>query len=37
MGNKNEMMAFNNEEFGKVRVVNINGEGWLAGKDVVEI
>lgn len=36
MGNKNEMMVFNNEEFGKVRVVNINGEGWLAGKDVVE-
>ena len=36
MENKNEMMVFNNEEFGKVRVVNINGEGWLAGKDVVE-
>ena len=36
MGNKNEMMVFNNEEFGKVRVVNIDGEGWLAGKDVVE-
>ena len=37
MENKNEMMVFNNEEFGKVRVVNINDEGWLAGKDVVEI
>lgn len=36
MGNKNEMMVFNNEEFGSVRVVNIDGEGWLAGKDVVE-
>ena len=36
MENKNEMMVFNNEEFGNVRVVNINGEGWLAGKDVVE-
>ena len=36
MGNKNEVMVFNNEEFGNVRVVNINGEGWLAGKDVVE-
>ena len=37
MGYKNEMMVFNNEEFGSVRVVNIDGEGWLAGKDVVEI
>lgn len=36
MGNKNEMMVFNNEMFGSVRVVNIDGEGWLAGKDVVE-
>ena len=37
MGNKNEMMVFSNEMFGSVRVVNINGEGWLVGKDVVEI
>ena len=37
MENKNEMMVFNNEEFGKVRVVNIDGEGWLAGKDVAEL
>ena len=36
MENKNEMMVFNNEEFGKVRVVNIDGECWLVGKDVVE-
>ena len=36
MGNKNEMMVFNNEEFGNVRVVNIGDEAWLAGKDVVE-
>lgn len=36
MGNKNEMMVFNNEMFGDLRVVNIDGEGWLAGKDVVE-
>ena len=36
MENKNEIMVFNNEEFGNVRVVNINGDGWLAGKDVVE-
>lgn len=37
MENKNEMMVFNNEEFGNVRVVNIDGEGWLLGKDVAEI
>ena len=36
MENKNEMMVFNNVEFGSVRVVNIDGEAWLAGKDVVE-
>lgn len=36
MGNKNEMMVFNNDAFGNLRGVNINGEGWLAGKDVVE-
>ena len=36
MGNKNEMMVFNNEEFGNLRAVNIDGEVWLAGKDVVE-
>ena len=37
MGNKNEVMVFNNEMFGKVRVINIDGEGWLVGKDVAEI
>ena len=36
MENKNEMMVFNNEMFGSVRVVNIDGEGWFASKDVVE-
>ena len=36
MENKNEMMVFNNAEFGNVRVVNIDGEGWLVGKDVAE-
>ena len=34
--NKNEVMVFNNEMFGSVRVVNIDGEAWLVGKDVVE-
>ena len=37
MENKNEIMVFNNEMFGKVRAVNIDGEGWLLGKDVAEI
>ena len=37
MENKNEVMVFNNEMFGSVRVVNIDGEGWLLGKDVAEI
>ena len=36
MENKNEMMVFNNEMFGKVRAVNIDGDAWFAGKDVVE-
>ena len=34
---KNEMMIFNNEQFGQVRVVEIDGEGWLVGKDVAEV
>ena len=34
---KNEMMIFNNEQFGQVRVIEIDGEGWLVGKDVVTI
>ena len=36
MENKNEIMVFNNEMFGKVRAVNIDGDAWFAGKDVVE-
>ena len=34
--NMNELKIFENPEFGKVRVVNINGEAWLVGKDVAE-
>ena len=30
----NEIKVFSNEEFGKVRVLNIDGETWFAGKDV---
>ena len=33
----NEMMIFNNPEFGSVRTVCINGEPWLVGKDVAVI
>ena len=30
----NEIQIFNNEEFGDIRTVEINGEPWLVGKDV---
>ena len=33
----NEMMIFNNPEFGSVRTVCIDGEPWLVGKDVAVI
>ena len=33
----NEIMIFNNPEFGSVRTVCIDGEPWLVGKDVAEI
>ena len=33
---ENNLKVFTNEQFGKVRVVEIDGEGWLVGKDVVE-
>lgn len=32
----NELQIFNNPDFGQVRVVNVNGEPWLVGKDVAE-
>ena len=32
----NNLQIFENPEFGQVRVVNINGEPWLVGKDVAE-
>lgn len=31
---KNEMQIFNNEEFGQVRTVVIDGEPWFVGRDV---
>lgn len=30
----NELKLFENPEFGSVRIVTINGEPWLVGKDV---
>lgn len=33
----NDIMIFNNEEFGKLRTTEINGEVWFVGKDVANI
>lgn len=33
---KNQLMLFENKEFGNVRGALINGESWLVGKDIVE-
>lgn len=30
----NDIQIFKNEQFGQVRVIDIDGEGWLVGKDV---
>lgn len=32
----NELKIFNNEEFGKIRVVEINNEPWFVGRDVAK-
>lgn len=32
----NDIMIFNNPEFGQVRTLEINGEAWLVGKDVAD-
>ena len=34
---ENKLQIFTNEQFGSVRIVGIDGEGWLVGKDVAEI
>ena len=31
-----KVTVFNNEEFGEVRTVTIDGEPWFVGKDVAE-
>lgn len=33
----NEVKVFSNEEFGKVRVLNIDNEPWFVGRDVAEV
>ena len=33
---ENVMMVFNNEQFGDIRTVIINGEPWFVGKDICE-
>lgn len=30
----NELQIFNNEQFGEIRAVELNGEPWFVGKDV---
>lgn len=32
----NEMKLFENAQFGRIRVLERNGEPWLVGKDVAE-
>ena len=34
---KNELKIFENEAFGKVRVIEKNNEPWFVGKDVAEV
>lgn len=33
----NQLQIFNNQEFGQIRTLFIENEGWLVGKDVTEI
>lgn len=33
----NELQIFNNEEFGEIRTVTIDGEPWFVGKDIATI
>lgn len=33
----NELQIFNNPEFGDIRIVEINGEPWMVGKDVAAV
>ena len=33
----NDLQVFENEEFGQIRTVEINGEPWFVGKDIAEV
>lgn len=33
----NELMLFDNDEFGEIRVINISNEPWFVGKDIASI
>lgn len=33
----NDLMIFNNPEFGEIRTVEISGEPWLVGRDVAQV
>ena len=33
----NNLEIFANNDFGEIRAVEIDGEGWLVGKDVAEV
>jgi prophage antirepressor-like protein len=33
----NELTVFNNEEFGEIRTITIDGEPWFVGKDVADV
>jgi Prophage antirepressor len=34
---KNQMQIFENTEFGKIRVITIDGQPWFVGKDITDI
>lgn len=34
---KNQLQVFENEEFGKIRVIEIDGQPWFVGKDVSDV
>ena len=36
MKNSNQIQQFHNEEFGNIRVIEIDGQPWFVGRDVSE-
>lgn len=34
---ENKIRVFENQEFGKIRTLELNNEPWFVGKDVAEI